>query len=946
MTGLISGGILRVATRIASTVIANIGRRWLAVVVAIVLIVTSLAGASPVIAKQPISELNSYLWDFGRASDKDFNDWPDDWKKYVGIGYPKYVQVTLAARNSELEQQLQKLDAGLVGLWGGLRQHATGLPLLPPSLTDAIVDRYLRIDLDGGQFKAQSPPLPASRSHKYRFSCQISTKGLRHDTARAEFVFLDSSGTELVVHSTPAFGRTTAWTLTEIDLVRPPSGTVSMLVRLIVERSEDGLEDIRGTIGFDNLRIEEYPQLQVTTDQPQGIYKVGRPIQVTAKVMGLAAENSRIRFRLFDSHEREIATQLLTVQHPDRQHPDRQTVSGSRDQDLTDSEVSWELPRMEPGFYRLAASIEGRRSSTLSNETTFAVIDTLIGGPPHGPFGWSLPDVAQPASPRDLASWLADLGVSWVKYPCWIAADDVVAAEKIATIFSKLQDTGIQTVGMLDVPPDHQMPAYELRGRREMVAAQLFRDLEIWQPLLEPVMTRLTLKVRTWQLGADRDHSFLGRPRLRDSINQISTGLQGFGQPIEVAISWPWLEEELAHGESSWQAICRSSDPPLAAHELDAFLTMREKGTRSEGPRTWLLLDPISKTKYDRESRIRDLVLRMATVRSHRVQAAFVSDPYSEEQGLLRPSGRPDDMLLPWRTTSRLIGDLRKAGSLRLRSGAQNSVFVGSDRAVLMLWSAQPTEEMIYLGEHVQAVDVWGKVTDLPVQPDARQPAQRIAIGPVPIFIIGADPALLAFRMSVNVEPKRFDSLLGQVQQLHVEFANPTRDSLVGTMHVLPPETWGIDSPSRQWETLAGRSTSQSFDIVLSNTAKIGHYEVPIQFELDTVPPKLITVYREVTVGADGLDLKVTTRLLRGSELRVQIEITNHSSRAQSYDCLLFPPPGRQYQRRFVTIEPGEMIRREIYWHDGGDLVGKRMLLRAVEQDGNRVLNYSIDVER
>jgi len=336
----------------------------------------------------------------------------------------------------------------------------------------------------------------------------------------------------------------------------------------------------------------------------------------------------------------------------------------------------------------------------------------------------------------------------------------------------------------------------------------------------------------------------------------------------------------------------------------------------------------------------------MATVRSHRVQAAFVSHPRDPQQGLLRPSGRPDELLLPWRTTSRLIGNLRNVGSLKLRSGAENLVFAGNDRAVLILWSARPTEELIYLGDHVQSVDVWGKVTDLRVEPSASQPVQRIKIGPVPTFIIGADPTLLAFRMSVDVEQQQLDSFLGQIQKLTVSFANPTRESMVGQMRVLAPETWAVEASTRSWEALAGRLATHTFEVVLSNTAKIGKYELPIQFEIETVPPKLITVYREVSVGPEGLDLTVTTRLLRGGELRVQIELTNRATRVQSYDCMLFPPPGRQYQRRFITIEPGETVRREIYWPRGNELVGRRMLLRAVEQDGRRVLNYSIDVSR
>ncbi|MFK8113366.1 MAG: hypothetical protein AB8B91_14270, partial [Rubripirellula sp.] len=604
------------------------------------------------------------------------------------------------------------------------------------------------------------------------------------------------------------------------------------------------------------------------------------------------------------------------------------------------------LPRLQPGFYRINARLVGTNSETLSTETTVAVIDTLVEGPAHGCFGWTLPQGNSGIGAKELARWAGSLGVAWIKYPSWLDPADTAKAEQTLAVFSKMQDAGIQTIGMLDVPPENQIAKYGLRSRRELVAALLFRDLPTWQPMLEPVMEMLTLKVRTWQLGSDRDHSFLGRPRLRESITQISSGLQGFGQPLEVAISWPWMEAELPDSQASWQAVCRTSDPPLGAKELDQYLTLSQKDARSDGPRTWLLLDPIDKNRYDLETRIRDLVLRMATVKSHRVQAAFVSDPRDPENGLLRSNGRPGELLLPWRTTSRMIGNLRKVGKLQLRSGASNGVFVGNDRAVVMLWSSVPTEEKIYLGDNVQAVDVWGRVTNLPIEPDPIQPGQRIRIGRLPIFIVGADPKLLAFRMSVDIENNQLDSLLGEDQNLTVQFTNPTRDSLVGSMRLRSPQAWRVSLAKRNWEALPGRTASEDFKVVLSNIAKVGEYELPIQFEVETVPPKLVTVYRKVQVGPDGLELKATTRLLPGGEIRVQIEFTNFSDIPQSYECMVFPPAGRQYKRRFMTIPPGETLRRDYYWPDGAELIGKKMLLRAIEQDGQRVLNYSIDVVR
>ena len=963
MTGYSTGGILRAALRIANTVDF---RRWhspLQVIVLAVLISipTDAYGqqsqglqnqvelARQLWLKAPIRKIddgNTIRWDLGRSDDPNFDHWPDDWMRVPGVRYPKYVKVLIKPHDPIIEQKIVRFDTGIIKRWQQLRESypllTTWMRPLPPRVADAMVGRFLRIELNGGQVKVLTTRVEASRLYQYRFSCQIKTTGLRHDTAYAELVFLDEKGDELFSQATNRIGGTTDWMKVQIERLRPPVGATTMCVRLNVEGAEDGVEDIDGVIGFDNLRIQKYPQLRVVTNEPLGIYDFGQPIEVTANVLGLSMDASKVRFRLYSGDDEPIGSPVIVSMRQSRSSTGDSAITRQSDR----SALTWRLPRLPHGFYRVTAELEGGQSTTLATETTLAVIEKLVDGPPHGCFGWTLPEGNQEIEARDLAAWLAKLGVAWVKYPCWLAPDDSAKAQEVATIFGKLQDAGIQTIGMLDVPPVDQIARYTLRGRRDMVAAQMFRDESVWRPQLEPVMTRLTLKVRTWQLGADRDHSFLGRPRLQESIKQISTGLQGFGQPIDVAISWPWLEPPLEPGEASWQAVCRSSDPPLGASELDAFLKLGETDSLGDGPRTWLLLDPVSSSQYDRDDRIRDLVLRMATVRNHRVQASFISDPRDPEYGLLRPDGRPGEMLLPWRTTSRLIGNLRQLGSLKLRCGAMNTVFASAERAVLLVWSAEPTEELIYLGENVRSVDVWGRAEELPIEQQDGHSVQRVKIGPIPRFIVGADPMLLAFRMSVNLDKDQLDSLLGQVQKLAVSFTNPTRDGLIGELQILPPEAWTIESAKRPWETLGGQSSSHSFNVVLGSSAKVGTYEVPIRFEIQTFPPKQLTVYRRVNVGPQGLDLNVNTQLSPRGELKVQIEMTNRSSRKQSYDCMLFPPQGSQsqYQRRFITIQPGEMIRKEIIWQQGESLVGGKMLLRAVEQDGRRVVNHAFDV--
>ena len=117
------------------------------------------------------------------------------------------------------------------------------------------------------------------------------------------------------------------------------------------------------------------------------------------------------------------------------------------------------------------------------------------------------------------------------------------------------------------------------------------REIDQWRPQLEPVMSRLSLKVRRWQLGRDDDYSLLKQGSLKEPIEEIARGLQGFGQPLQIlfTLPWPWIEPILGSGSTSWQTNLRSSRKPLTAAELDAALEDRPPSSFSDAS-TWVSL--------------------------------------------------------------------------------------------------------------------------------------------------------------------------------------------------------------------------------------------------------------------------------------------------------------------------------------------------------------------
>ncbi len=896
-------------------------------------------------------------WDFGREDDRDFDAWPDDWQRRSGRDYPSYIDIEIRSDETALEAQAQQADTRLMPIWVRMRQMlaktphwlpgvptywtrlsqavAGSLPGLPPSLKDMVSSHYVEIRMDGGAAMLQSPPFPVTGMYSYVLGARLRTAGLERDAANAELVFLDQDGKVLETVPTPVVRQTTPWTMVHTPATAPPPNCSSAVVRLRVEPGSEGA-DIRGTADFDMLRLRQFPQLRLQGSLTNGLYQIDEPIEVTAEAMGLRFKAAEVRFSLLNAFGKPIKEQLRTVEtHADTDTDGEQAIAFG-------GQAKWQLPSLPPGFYQLTAQLIAADRSAMTTGITFAVIDHLPSG--GGGFGWTLPAGAPRGDLRSLPSWLRDCHVGWLKYPCWVEPEDIAAADELAWLMSRVQDSGIEVVGLLDQPPAGVAP--EIDSRKQVAAINVFREPDVWQPLLESLMNRLTMKIRWWQLGRERDFSFLARGGLKDSISEINLGLQGYGQPLNLVISWPWLEPQ--PDARSWKAVIRSDATTLAAEELDAYLTAEAEATPADSDpstQTWLLLDPLPAGQYDTVTRIRDLVLRMATVRGHNVQAAFASDPLNPQTGLLRSDGTPDIMLLPWRTTAAMIGSLKRTGSLRLPGGSSNMVLSNGEQTVMVLWNSAPTTEQVYLGEKVEIVDVWGNRTAAETVEVDGMTKHQIEATDMPVFVTGLHPLMTQFRMAVKLDRQSIDSLLGRSQTIAVQMDNPAGQAISGDVLMLVNDAWNVPRYLTQWQIPAGAKREQPIPITLSSNATTGLQEIGLQFSLDRAGNKKFMVYRELRVGPEGLEVIITTRMDESGNLVVRLEMENSTEASQRYDCSIFPP-GRQYQRQTLSVAAGERTRREFVLPNGQRLLGKTLLLRATEQDGRRVLNYTVSGNR
>lgn len=847
-------------------------------------------------------------WDFGEGTDLNFDDWPDGWTRRAGLDYPRYLKIAI-------------------------RQEAS-----------ASWDRCLRIDLDGGAAAVYSPPIAVGRQFSYVLEASLRTEQLVRDVAYISLTFYDHDQKPLESYVSQQHQAAPEWRKIAIGPVAPADERVSQaVIGLHLEPRDPKHPDLRGAALFDDIWLGRLPRMALKTDCSHNVYTRPDDIQVRCDVSGIPEREPSMTFELIDVRGERLAM-LDDRLHGEAVSARPSPTPGQRaESDNTPDPaehgyagtMTWKPPITDYGYYRVRVTMSGATGLMQRREMSLAVIRPT-SGPSRGEFGWSLPQGDRPLALGPLADLLGEAGVGWVKFPVWYSESQVEWGDQLARFIERLNGQGIEVVGMLDHPPDDVVDKFAATD--QLLAATIFAEPELWHPLLNPIMTRLSLKVRWWQLGSDTDTSFIGHPDLSGKIREVKEQLERFGQEINLGIGWKWLRQPPAADRSDTPFVFLSytADPPLTNTELAEFLTR----TDTPGVARWAILQPLSEDEYGIHDRARDLVGRMLAAKQAGADCVFVPAPFDPQRGLMKPDGTPGELLLPWRTTSTIISGKRYEGSLVLPNGSHNVVFSDGREAVMVVWNEQPTQETLYLGDKVEQVDLWGKG----VRPKQDGHRQVIEASPLPTFITGVHLPVARWRISFQFDKQQLSSVFGRPQDAAFALKNSFEHGVGGTVTLVPPDTWEVDAPTRQFRLAGHEELQQPIRIELRPNASSGERNVRVDFELTADKNYRFSVYRKMTVGLGDVLVDLRTRLNDTGDLVVEQRLDNRSGDFVSFNCFLFVPQRRHLRRQVIDQPHGQNVQTYVL-SNGSELIGQTLWLRAEELGGDRVLSHRLTVQ-
>jgi hypothetical protein len=452
----------------------------------------------------------------------------------------------------------------------------------------------------------------------------------------------------------------------------------------------------------------------------------------------------------------------------------------------------------------------------------------------------------------------------------------------------------------------------------------------------------MCLRIVEFQIGWDHETDFVSNPRFASTLDAIQNMLRRYGQETFLIASHnPDVQVIPVPSINRWQ-LHRTED--FTEQDLLAVLGVGDKSVEKSSP-PWHSVTPIAMSRYSLDVRVQDLAARMLAVASESgtlATTAWITDPVDNEVGMLDPLGNPREMYLPFRTLSGTLAGLRNAGSLPNTAMEKNYLVHSAQDGRIVTWAAKPKNVQMYLGKNVTAFDIWGRSVWVDSQETERGLEQSFMIGRWPIILSGVDINVAKWRMGIKLLERKIDPLVGQVQELKIQFANPLSITATGTVRVVAP-------------TIFAESTTAAFEIAPNGTGTIlvpvqvmpdadtSETDIALEFDMAGDHPVRFSVREWLQVGTDDFEFEISMQMDDQDQLWVTVEAMNYREEPTSFDCMLLIPNRPRQRTQIANLT--DRSTRVFVVRKGSELLNETLWLKCEQIGTRRVENKRIQVD-
>jgi hypothetical protein len=856
---------------------------------------------------------------FDRASDIDEDGWPDSWTRKRGVDrniqFPDYIDIKIVESRSQFG------------------------------------NNALRMSIDGGSAAVFSPKIKVRRGMCYTFSAFVFTENIIFDDVLIFAALYGKNGGEpIITIRSDSIKDSAGWRRLLIDSFCVDNDKIdSVSVGLLTTQGER--RDFNAKVYFTNIEIKESPNVKLFMPNNHHIFTSKTGIEVSCVMTGFDPDQDKLKFIIEDPFGRLVANREVEIIIGNR--PASQFVVPKHDRwSVFEGVATWsDLPISSSGFYRIRVETPKSYIANLRLPSGVFFDDSLQNAPPltfvvidqaaiaqDGIFGWNLDDWSLEEI-YERRFQLSLSGVSKLKIPAWIAGEDKTRQRQLLQISETFTPLGMQLTGLLSPVP--QAVRDKIKVGKVNAAAIFAIPPATWTEPIQMTIQENSLLVKNWQLTSDDDLSLANIPEFERHFQEARRSFDRRNLGLGLGVAWDWtqpfpLANPVPVTNTNRNSIPRdfislyTSDKMTAADLERSLLAVSEVNVRK-----LVSLSILSGDEYDLSGRITDIVRKMVIGNVAGADAVFLSKPISSLNGILNSDGTPNELFPAWRTTSVLLSGRDYLGQVKLPNRSTNYNFVdhfGGD-VVMVVWNDSASDELpvietLYLGEHVEVIDVWGKRRT----PELAGREQKIVVGQIPVFVRGLDADIVRMRLGFKLGRVEIPSRTNNEERIPFTFVNNTSLPANVQFTVIEPRenTWVIKSAT-PLSLDVGVEGKADFGIILNSQANTGLQK----FKLDVTSTGMVfrrfAIYDEIYIGERDVKLEFSSRMNRNGDIEVTQAFINNGERDRSYICRL-RVQGREYLQTFVTRQGFGRVEHTYVIPNGRELMRagvKEMTIQA-----------------
>jgi len=783
------------------------------------------------------------------------------------------------------------------------------------------------------------------RPGTYRVRGWIKADQLRHGRAAISAYYLDWDGqfiadTQQYTRLIGGDADNSDWQQVEIEMSDVPAGAQFIGVTCWLVQQDvwrDGVRphrhidhmDVLGGAWFDDIQILEEPFIDLSFNQPGNVVPHGDTPRILATVADDVTDGLSAELTVTDGSGRVLVEQSIPVLAFERRQ-----------------ETSIAVSDLAPGLYDATLTVRSGGELVVARRLRFAQLGAAHR--PPGEVSTRMGVTISKMHPEQVADELAlfdALGCGIVKIPLWtgdvespgIGSDPQFLRETMDLLLaSRVEVVGVlggSPVGLVQALDEHTLTLLDI----------LSDNPKAWRSHLDVIVAPYASVFRSWQLGFDGDRTILDDPRYRDAFGVLRSVMgEMIAAPDLTAIQSGTLYPEPKRFNAENLSVDLPADikADFISEHMREFI---EDGRSRNGyGRVWASVAPAETNEYEQADALIEWTMRILEARWGGADVVFATQPWRTRKVASGFVTEPTAAFLAYHTLTDVVADALPQERLRLNGTAQAMTFSRGDRSVWVIWDPQAPPQgrtlSIQLGTADEAVDLLGRQVPLTRTSDGRH---ALTVFRSPVFVIGAERWLPAFRAGVQLSPSRADFAF-DAREHSIRVVNPHDVALSGTVELDAPSGWVVDPPRFQFTLYPGEERSFVVSMRHPSSESAGRKLLHAHVRLASAGRYYQIIPLELDLNLHDVDVWGYA-VMEGGRLVVRHGMTSRADVPLSFRSFAtYPGKSRQY-RVIYELLPGQTLATEYTFNDVSPSAGKSIRLGLREVNGPRLHNLQID---